>query len=290
MEAVGFIGLGLMGQPMALRLAGAGESLIVWNRTRERADPLAAVGAEVATDLDELFARVEVVMLMLADRAAVDGALDRGGPRFADRVRDHVIVTTGTTAPAYSEELAKDVVSAGGRYIEAPVSGSRPVAEAGDLIGMVAGDPEPVERVRRLLAPVCRQTFACGPVPRALHTKLAVNTFLINLVTGLAEAWAFAEHAGVDLGVLREVIDAGQMSSTVSRIKTRMLASRDLTPQAALADVLYNARLIADAADLAGAPVPLIAECVRLLTAAERLGVGSLDMVAVVRAFEESRT
>lgn len=126
---VGFIGLGVMGRPMALRLASAGTPLVVWNRTPERAEPLRAAGAEVAADPAEVFARAEVVLLMLADEAAVDAVLGRGTPALAARVAGRTVVHMGTTSPEYSHAVEADVRAAGGRYVEAPVSGSRVPAE-----------------------------------------------------------------------------------------------------------------------------------------------------------------
>ena len=97
----------------------------------------------------------------------------------------------------------------GGRYVEAPVSGSRKPAEAGQLVAMLAGEPEDVASVRSLLAPMCRDAIACGPVPNALFMKLAVNLFMTAMVTGLAEAAHFAERHGLDLAQLVAVLDAG---------------------------------------------------------------------------------
>ncbi len=95
---VGFIGLGVMGQPMALRLASAGTPMVVWNRTADRAEPLRAAGAEVAADAGEVFARAEVVLLMLADETAVDAVLGRGTPALSARVADRTVVHMGTTS------------------------------------------------------------------------------------------------------------------------------------------------------------------------------------------------
>jgi hypothetical protein len=174
---IGFIGLGVMGEPMALNLARAGTALIVWNRSPERCEKLRLAGAEVAASPAEIFGKVRIVILMLADGAAIDAVLGRGTPEFAANVAHHVIVHMGTTSPDYSRGLDADIKAAGGSYVEAPVSGSRKPAEAGELVGMLAGEPEAVEEVRPLLRPICRETIICGPVPSALLMKLAVNLY-----------------------------------------------------------------------------------------------------------------
>jgi 3-hydroxyisobutyrate dehydrogenase len=283
---VGFIGLGVMGQPMALNLARAGAALVVWNRTGSRYPPLQRAGALIARDRRQVFHQAEVVFLMLANEAAVDAVLERGGDAFADLVADRTIVHMGTTSPEYSERLAGDVRAAGGRYVEAPVSGSRVPAEAGDLVGLLAGDVAAVDLVRPLLAPMCRETFLCGAAPNALLMKLAVNLFLITMVTGLTEAFHFAEQHKLDLDRFRAIVDAGPMASSVSRVKLGKLVAGDFSVQAGLSDVLMNNRLVADAARRAGVASPLLDTAHALFAESEQLGHGGLDMVGVLRAIE----
>ncbi|MGI5460286.1 NAD(P)-dependent oxidoreductase [Streptomyces sp. CA-249302] len=283
---VGFIGLGVMGQPMAINLARAGTPLVVWNRTAERCAPLRAAGAEVAASAAEVFERADVVFLMLADEQAIDAVLGRGTPDLAARVAGRVVVHMGTTSPEYSDGLQDAVRSAGGGYVEAPVSGSRVPAEQGQLVAMLAGDDEAVETVRPLLAPMCREAFACGPVPDALLMKLSVNLFLITQVTGLTEAFHFADRHGLDRRLFLDVLDAGPMASAVSRMKAPKLLDRDFTVQAGAADVLKNNRLIAEAARRAGLASPLLDICHALFGETVAHGYGHEDMVAVLHALE----
>ena len=283
---MGFAGLGVMGRPMAVNLARAGHPLVVWSRSIEKAEPLRELGAAVAEGIDDLFARTRIVIMMLADADAVDAVLDRGGPRFARRVAGHTVVAMGTARPDYSESLGRDVVAAGGRYVEAPVSGSRVPAEAGRLVAMVAGEPNDVAEVSELIEPLCAQVVACGPVPNALGTKLAVNLYLITLVSGLAEAYHFAAATGLDLDAFRAVLDGGQMASDISRIKLAKLIAEDFSVQASIRDVHYNARLVADRARAVGIASPLLDVSRSLFAEAEDLGLGRDDMAAVVAAIE----
>lgn len=284
--SIGFIGLGTMGQPMALNLARAGTALRVWNRSPERCEPLATAGAAVAASAADVFASCETIFLMLADERATDEVLERHTPRFTANVAGKRIVAMSTVAPRYSLELANEVVAAGGRFVEAPVSGSRKPAESGELVGMLAGEADDLTVVRTLLAPVCKRLFDCGLVPGALRMKLAVNTFLITMVTGLAEAAHFAERVGLDVEHLVAILDAGPMASDVSRMKAAKLAQRDFTRQAGISDVLKNSRLIVEAAREAGIASPQMDACFALFGETEALGLGNDDMVAVVRAIE----
>ena len=285
-QRIGFIGLGSMGEPMALNLVRAGTPLLVWNRSPAKARVLAAAGAALAADAGEVFAKTAIVIVMLADDRAIDAVLDRDGADFSSRVRGRTIVHMGTTAPAYSRALEADIVAAGGHYVEAPVSGSRKPAEAGQLVAMLAGDGAAVAAVRPLLAPMCRETIICGAVPSALLMKLSVNLFLISMVTGLAEAVHFADRHGVDPDLLLAALNASPMASDVSRVKAPKLIGRDFTPQAAIADVLKNNRLIADAARAADIASPLLDVCHALYQETLALGHGGVDMVAVLRAIE----
>jgi 3-hydroxyisobutyrate dehydrogenase len=286
--SIGFLGLGVMGGPMALNLAKAGTPLVVWNRSADKCDPLRAAGAKVATSPAEVFDEARVVLLMLAGGDAIDSALGRGPAGFDVDVAGRTIVHMGTTPPGFSRRLEADVRAAGGRYVEAPVSGSRTPAEAGELVAMLAGESAAVRDVRPVLGPMCRETIVCGPVPNGLLMKYSVNLFLVTMVTGLAEAAHFADRHGLDMQQFMGVLDAGPMASSVSRVKVRKLVDRDFRVQAAIADVLENnCDPIADAARQAGIASPLLDVCRALFGEAHSLGLGATDMVTVIRAIEQ---
>src|SRR3712207_5137055 len=117
----------------------------------------------------------------------------------------------GSTAPAYSRGLAADISAAGGRYVEAPVSGSRKPAEAGQLVALLGGDPEVVSEIIPLLRPMCREAVVCGPVGNGLLMKLSVNLFLNQMIVALAEAVHFADGQGLDLHAFEAAVGASPM-------------------------------------------------------------------------------
>lgn len=286
---VGFLGLGTMGQPMALNLANAGTPLLVWNRTPDKCAPLQTAGAQVADSPTQVFANTRVVIMMLRDSTAIDAVTARGTSRFVANAAGRTLVHMGTTTPEYSRSLEADIRAAGGSYVEAPVSGSRKPAEAGQLVAMLAGDSKAVQPVQRLLAPICQQAVVCGPVPAGLTMKLAVNLYLITMVTGLAEATHFADRHGLDLRQFQAILDSGPMASPVSRVKVAKLVERDFDVQASIASVLDNNRIIASAARTTRLATPLLDACHQLYDETATLGHHNADMVAVVRALE-SRT
>lgn len=283
---IGFIGIGVMGEPMALNLLKAGTPLVVWNRSPQKCESLRLAGARVASSLAALFAETKTVILMLATEAAVDAVLDRGSPDFAARVGGHTIIHMGTVSAEFSRSFDADIRASGGRYVEAPVSGSRKPAELGQLVAMLAGDRAIVDEVSPLLAPMCHKTTYCGDVPKALLMKFATNAFLIPLIASLAEAFHLADQYGLDRQQFLAVINGGQMASAISRVKAEKLAVGDFDVQAAVSDVLKNNHLAAGTAHAHGVASPLLDLCAELFGEAEALGLGQQDAVAVVRALE----
>ena len=269
---IGFIGLGAMGTAMATNLAKAGP-IVVWNRT-----PKTIAGAERVRTAAEVFTRCATVILMVADETAITEVL--AGVEVADRT----VVNMATVAPAFSLALAERLHAAGARYVEAPVSGSKRQAESGQLVAMLAGDD--LATVAPWLAPMCRETVVCGAVPAALQMKLAVNLFLITMVTGLVEAMHFAARHGLELATLVHILEAGPMASDVSRQKAAKVLGGDFTLHSGITDVLKNNRLITEAARAANIASPLIDVCHALFAETQALGHGGLDMVAVLRAIE----
>jgi 3-hydroxyisobutyrate dehydrogenase len=286
MSKVGFIGIGVMGQAMASRLLDAGVSLVIWNRTPERCASFHERGVQVAHSSRQVFETADIVILMLASSGAMDDVLERGKAGFDELVRNRTIVHMGTTSPDYSAQLAAEVRAAGGLYIECPVSGSRKPAETGQLVGMLAGDYEKVPAIREVLSPMCQHLFTCGEVPSALLMKLSVNLFLITMVTGLCEAYHFAELHKLDVRLFQSILDAGPMSSSVSKIKLAKLVEQDFAVQASITDVLKNAQLVSDASANAQLSSPIIDACLSLYSESASCGCGGLDMVGVVRALE----
>ena len=283
---VGFIGLGIMGQPMALNLLRFGTPLVVWNRSAGGREVLGAAGAEVADSPAGVFVRADAVILMLVSEEATDAVLGRGSPDFAAMVAGRTVICMGSNAPGYSRALGAAINHAGGRYVEAPVSGSRKPAEAGQLVGLLGGEVADVARVRPLLAPICRATVLCGGLGDALLMKLSVNLYLNQMLAALAEAVHFANRHELDLARFREAIDAGPMACDVTRIKLPKLVERDFAPQALMTDASNSERLITEAAREIGIVTPMLDAGSNLYRSAVERGDGVLDMIGVLRVLE----
>lgn len=287
-QRIGFIGLGDMGVPMAGRLADAGLNPLVWSRRPESAEPVIARRAERAASVDELFDACDRVVLMLAHAEAMDEVLGRGTPDFARRVSGVTLIHMGTTPPGYSEALSAAVIEAGGQYAEVPVSGSTGPAETGDLVAMTAGSHAAIAAAEEIVAHMCRAIVPCGEVPKALQMKLAVNTYLGGLVTGLFEAFNLARKADLDLPTFARILEAGPMSCDLMRMKLPKLLDEDYAPQGSIRQACNNMKMIVDEGARIGAPMPVSQVMRDLVDAAARAGWQDEDMIAMTKVLAKS--
>ena len=283
---LGFAGLGLMGRPMASNIVQAGFPLAAYSRSAGPREALERLGARTFGEAAELFDACDTVILMLADDCSTDAVLGRGTAGFGRQVRGKLIVNMGTHAPAWSKALETDLVAAGARFVEAPVSGSRGPAEAGELVAMLAGDPNGIEQLRPLLTHLCRETIATGPVPSAMACKISVNLYLIASVAALAEGMALAKKLGLDPDVFARVIGQGPLGSDVARAKLHKMIIRDFAPEASIRDVCKNACLVADTAATAKLDAQALGSARRLFEGVLQGGGSELDMAGVITAWD----
>jgi len=203
---VSLIGTGLMGEPMAERLLGAGHQVTVFNRTREKALPLAEKGATVAASPREAVAASEVTVLMLRDAGAIRDLLSENGswPDLSGKT----IIQMSTIAPGESVTLAEAARQAGGEYLEAPVLGSTPQAREGKLLVLVGGSQESFDRWVDLLRAFGPEPVRIGDVGRAAALKLALNQLIPSLAATFSLSLGMVRRHGIDvevfMGILRQ--------------------------------------------------------------------------------------
>jgi 3-hydroxyisobutyrate dehydrogenase len=283
---IGFIGTGLMGEPMAANLVRAGFDVRVWNRSRSAPARLEAAGATRGENPCDVLRRCEATIVMLSTEDVITDVLRPGSDEFRTAVAGRGLVHMGTTSADFSADLGEAVRRAGGWYAEAPVSGSRTPAEMGQLVAMAAGDDDRLDELEPVLAAMCHRVLRCGPPPAGTRMKFAVNIYLIGLVTALAEAYHFARAVHLDLPTFVEAVNSGQMACPIAAVKLDKLQRGDLSPQAAIPDVYKNSRLIGEAARRARLGTPLLDTCHELYREAVENGFADLDMVGVLRAIE----
>ena len=292
MTVVAVVGMGRMGSAMARSIARAGFEVIVHNRTRDRAAAVGSeIGCRVAGSPAEAASAADVAITMLADDDAVRSTF--GGPDglLAGTRSGTVLVDMSTVRPDTITAFEGRAHEVGAGLLDAPVSGSVQLAEAGGLTLMVGGEATDLERARRVLEAVSKAIFHMGPLGTGAAMKLAVNTVIFGLNGALAEGLVLAEAAGIDRSVAYDVIAAGAAGAPYVGYKRAAFVDPDNTPVAFSLDLTdKDLGLIDDYARALGVAMPQTAvtrEVVRLAAAGGR---GSNDFSSVAVELRRRRT
>ncbi|MEL7082951.1 MAG: NAD(P)-dependent oxidoreductase [Cyanobacteria bacterium J06597_1] len=218
----GLIGTGLMGFPMAMQLLKAGLTLSVFNRTREKAQPLIEHGATISSTPGDVLAAADCVLLMLTDTAAIRSIIlsEDARPHLAHRT----IIQMGTITPSESRILAEEIQAVGGEYLEAPVLGSIPQVKDGSLIVMVGATEQQFADWRSLLQVFGPEPTLVGPVGTAMALKLAMNQLIAGLTNAFALSLGFVQRQGVDTDTFMDVVrESALYAPTFDKKLSRML-------------------------------------------------------------------
>jgi 3-hydroxyisobutyrate dehydrogenase len=225
MQKVAFLGLGVMGGGMAARLLAAGFRVTAWNRTPARGDALKRAGAVIAATPREAAADADAIVAMVADDRASRAVWTGADGALASARRGAIAVECSTLSPEWILELSTLAAARGVSFLDAPVTGSRPHAANGELLFLVGGDTDVLDRARPVLAPMSRGIVHLGPVASGARMKL-VNNFVCGVqAAALAEALAFIEASGLDPAAAVDVLANGAPGSPlVKGVSARMLA------------------------------------------------------------------
>src|SRR4051794_20040034 len=277
---VAILGTGIMGAPMARNLAAAGLEVRAWNRSRERAEPLAEQGVDVAGTAEEAVRDADVVVTMLSDGAAVEAvAADLAFPAGA------VWAQMSTVGIEATERLVARAADAGVPIVDAPVLGTKAPAEQGQLTVIAAGPAEARERCGPVFEAVGARTVELGDEPgAATRMKLVLNAWLLALIEGLGESVALAEGLGVDPAAFLEIIDGGPLGPPYAKMKGTMMIERSYEPSFSLALAAKDAGLALAAAQEAGLDLPALRAIRSQLERGVQQGHGEKDMAAAVEA------
>lgn len=287
MPSIGFIGLGIMGRSMALNLVTAGERVVVWNRTRSRSDDLAAAGATIADTPADVARSCDIVMICVSDTPDVE-AVVFGDDGVAEGLHDaSVVVDHSTISPAATKDFAARVNRLGAHWLDAPVSGGSEGAANATLSIMVGGDPEQLARVLPYLEIIGTTITHVGPQGAGQLVK-AVNQILV-VVNQLAvsEALLLAEAGGLDLVATLKAVEGGAAGSWMLSNRGPQMIERDWTPGFTIDLQQKDLRLVLEAADALGVPLPGTALVFQMYRALQSRELGSEGNHALVKALEE---
>jgi len=284
---IGFVGLGIMGGRMAANLARTGHELVVFNRTRERAEAwIAEHGGTLAPTPAAVGAQVEVVITMVVDGDQVEHVL-LGPDGVAGGAAPGVLcVDMSTIAPAQTRAIGAALAERGLRFVDAPVTGSSPKAEDGTLTIMVGGAEEDVARARPLFEVMGEVVVHVGPLGQGQVVKLINNAVAAANASTLAQALIVGRATGVDLDALVEVMAAGSGASTMLALKAGPMRAHDYATLFKLEHMLKDVRLCLEEGQAAGVPFPAAAAAREALTAGMGRGLADADFAAIVEVFE----
>ncbi|KAJ4838445.1 Glyoxylate/succinic semialdehyde reductase 2, chloroplastic [Turnera subulata] len=281
---VGFLGLGIMGSPMAINLINAGCDVTVWNRTKSKCDPLTSLGAKYKPSPEEVAASCDVTFAMLADpESAVEVACGKHGAASGmGPGKGYVDVSTvdGGTSILISERIK----ASGGSFLEAPVSGSKKPAEDGQLIFLTAGDKSLYETAAPFLDIMGKSRFYLGDVGNGAAMKLVVNMIMGSMMATFAEGLLLSEKAGLDPNVLVEVVSQGAISAPMFALKGPSMIKSSYPTAFPLKHQQKDLRLALGLAESVSQPTPIAAAANELYKVAKGHGLSDDDFSAVIEA------
>jgi 3-hydroxyisobutyrate dehydrogenase-like beta-hydroxyacid dehydrogenase len=281
---VGFIGLGQMGSAIALNLVKAGHRVVVYNRTRAKAEPHAAQGAEVAGSVADAIRR-PVVITMLADDAAVEAAIFGDGGGLLALGKRAVHISMSTISVALSDRLAEAHRSAGQSYVAAPVFGRPEAAAAAKLFVVAAGAEAELKRCQPLFDAIGQRTFIVGDKPSAANlVKLSGNFLLAAMIECLGEAFALVRKGGVDPHAYLEILTNTLFSAPAYKTYGTIIADQKYEPAGfAMSLGLKDIRLALAAADALATPMPVASLVHDHFLSGVAQGAGASDWSALAR-------
>lgn len=281
--AVGLIGLGLMGKPMGRNLLKAGFPLTVWNRTKQRADDLVREGAKWAATPREVAAQADVLITIVSDPPAVEQVLWGDGGALEGLRRGSVYIDSSTVSPELAIKAARACAERGVDYLDAPVTGGTWGAEKGELVFMIGGTAETLERARPVLEAVGKRFFLLGPNGAGQTVKLAMNLLLALEVEALAESLAIVTKAGIPGERLVEVMQSSMARAGVLDVKAPQMLKNDYPPSFPLRLMHKDVRLAVELAKKENVRIPAGEAAYAVYSAVKDAAKEDLDYGAVAR-------
>ncbi|MCC2637186.1 MAG: 2-hydroxy-3-oxopropionate reductase [Moraxellaceae bacterium] len=286
MTRIGFIGIGLMGLPMCRRLLAAGYPLTVWNRSPDKCAPLVAAGATQATSPAALARACEVIMVCVADTAAVEDVFGRAEGLATGLGPGKTVIDFSSIDPAVTRVLSGATRAAGAHWLDTPVSGGVVGAEAGSLVIMAGGEAEALDPLRPLLAHLSQRVTHMGASGAGQVTKICNQLIVAANAALIAEAVALAERAGVDARRLAPALAGGFADSKPFQLLAPRMSARQFEP------VQWRVRTLLKDLDMAGAlaaqcgsPAPLAAQAASLMRTHGAHGFLDQDLSTLIHLF-----
>ena len=286
MSTIGVVGLGLLGHAVAARLIAAGQRVIGYDVVRERGDALKALGGDAVASVAAVAANADLVCTLLPSLAAVEDVI-LGADGIAKAARPGTtVVQMSTISPTLTERLAREVTARDLGFLDCPVSGTSGMVERGQGVIFVGGERALFDRWQAVLDAILPRPIHVGRAGQAMTLKLVANLLVALHSAAAAEALTMARRAGLDLGLVLEVLGSGAATSRMLEVRGPLIAKGEFPAQMKLDLFMKDLHLIQDAARDVGAPLPLTDVAERLYGSVASEGHGGEDLAVVVRAIE----
>jgi 3-hydroxyisobutyrate dehydrogenase/2-hydroxy-3-oxopropionate reductase len=287
MAKLGYLGLGLMGYPMARNLLKAGHEVAVWSYTKGKAEKLAAeAGAKPCASPAEAAREAECVFLCVGNTEMAEQViLGPNGIREGAK-RGTVVVDASTVSPASSKKVDAELKKAGIDFLGAPCTGSTPGAINGTLTFMIGGDEKVFERVRPYFEAMGKKLYFCGGPGMGLHAKLTQNLVLSNLLQAFNEGLVLSTKAGVDPKLMLDILSNSAAKSGLIDSKAPAVFRRDFTTTFSVKWMHKDMGLMLDSASELDVPLPMTSVARQLFQAAIAEGHGEEDIGATIKVLE----
>lgn len=280
---VAFLGLGIMGRPMASNLVKAGHEVAVWNRTPGKD----VEGAQAASSPADAAGGAEVVWVCVSDTQAVESVLFGSQGAAGALSEGAIIVDSSTISPSATRKFAERVRTRGVSYVDAPMTGSKTGAESGTLIFIIGGDEAAIDRIKPLLAAMGKKIFRMGETGKGQAAKLAMNLQIAMIYEGFAEALTLAAKLGLDAETLVPLVQASMVNSGVVDYKAPFVLNRDFSPNFPLRLMLKDIRLTLEAAKEARVKLPGLETVEEIYDMSAEDGNSDLDYAATLTLLEK---
>jgi 2-hydroxy-3-oxopropionate reductase len=284
---IGFIGLGIMGSPMARNLIKAGRELVVYDVVAERVTDVVRAGARAGTSSKDVASQVDVVITMLPNSPHVKDVVLGPDGVLAGAKPGTIVVDMSSIAPLVAQEVAEALARKDVEMLDAPVSGGEPKAIQGTLAIMVGGKAEIFEKVKSLLLQMGSSAVLCGGVGSGNVTKLANQIIVALNIAAMSEALVLAAKAGVDPGLVYQAIRGGLAGSTVLDAKAPMVLAGNYKPGFRIELHIKDLQNALDTAHALGVPVPLTGQIMEIMQALRVDGKQKDDHGGVIQFYEK---
>jgi 2-hydroxy-3-oxopropionate reductase len=285
---VGLIGLGLMGKPMGRNLLKAGFPLLVWNRTKSKADELVREGATLAANPRDLASQVDVLITIVSDPPANEEVLFGANGALDAVKRGSLFIDSSTISPELARREAKECADRGIDFLDAPVTGGTWGAEKGELVFMIGGKQEVFDRAKPVMEALGKKFFLCGTNGAGQTVKLAMNLILALEVEALAEATALVTHSGVPGERLIEILQSSMGRSPLMDVKAPLILKNDYPASFPLRLMHKDVRLALELARQQKIELPAGAAAYATYTAVKDASKDDPDYAAVARFWSKT--